>query len=341
MKLLDFHEQALKSEEHAVSFLQSFGIFDPSAVFCPGKHGEICGNKMSQIRKKSKKGDIIPSWRCSKKLCRVTRSIRSTNRFFTYRDIKNRARCNLSLKEILLIVYHFVYSQDTMEQLMVKTGHGKHTIVDWMNMCREVCSFAINSRPKMVGTSDQPVQIDESYFQGRRKYNRGRLLLGDKKAAMAQEKESGAKDDDADDDESKGPWVFGLYERKDSIRFYLVENRKSSTLIPLILDNVKSGSTIVSDEWAAYKQIPKHGFVHETVNHKKNYVNPETGFHTQAIERAWLEGKKWFSRARSAGPHLQSHLDLICWRAYRRNNPNGLLGAFLEDVRDYYAVEME
>ena len=56
---------------------------------------------------------------------------------------------------------------------MVKTGHDKHTIVDWMNMCREVRFFAINSRPTMVGTSDQPVQIDEFYFQGMRKYNRG------------------------------------------------------------------------------------------------------------------------------------------------------------------------
>ena len=126
MKLLDFHDQALKSEEHAVPFLESFGIFDPSAVLCPGKKERFCGNLMSQIRKKSRKGENIQSWRCSKKNCRTTRSIRSTNKFFTYRDNQGRRKCNLTVRPILLIVYHFLYVQDTVEQLMTKTGHRRY-----------------------------------------------------------------------------------------------------------------------------------------------------------------------------------------------------------------------
>lgn len=33
--------------------------------------------------------------------------------------------------------------------------------------------------PKMVGTVDQPIQVDESHFSGRSKYNRARLNKGD------------------------------------------------------------------------------------------------------------------------------------------------------------------
>ena len=55
MKLFDFYEQALKSEQHDVSFLQSFGIFDSSSMLCPGKQTNFCGNLMSQIRMKSRK----------------------------------------------------------------------------------------------------------------------------------------------------------------------------------------------------------------------------------------------------------------------------------------------
>lgn len=153
MKLLDFHEQALKSEDDCVNFLNSFGIFDESAAVGPGKSTTSCNLLMKRTQKKNKKGDIIPSWRCSKKTCRTQRSICSSNRFFMFEDTHGRNNCKLSLRDILLIIYFFVYSNDTNEQLMTKLGHGKHTIVDWLNLCREGCSKIIRSQPKMIGTN--------------------------------------------------------------------------------------------------------------------------------------------------------------------------------------------
>ena len=121
----------------------------------------------------------------------------------------------------------------------------------------------------MVGTDDTPIQINESYFQGRRKYNRGRLQLGDKK-----KNESNASNSRGEDNrEEKGPWVFGLYESISSVRFYVDQNRKAPALIPLILGNVAEESTIVSDEWMAYISLEEHGYNHETVNHSTNSVN--------------------------------------------------------------------
>ena len=60
-------------------------------------------------------------------------------------------------------------------------GVSQPTVIDWYNMCREVCSHVIHTgRQLMVGTADQPIQIDESRFAGKRKNNAGRLLAGDR-----------------------------------------------------------------------------------------------------------------------------------------------------------------
>jgi len=61
------------------------------------------------------------------------------------------------------------------------TGKSANTVSDWFNMCREVCTSIVSHqrRGKMVGTTENPIQIDEARFAGRRKYNRGRMLNGD------------------------------------------------------------------------------------------------------------------------------------------------------------------
>ena len=59
----------------------------------------------------------------------------------------------------------------------------KTTSIKWYSTCRQLCSAVESTLPKMTRNPDKPIQIDESYFSGRRKYNRGRLNKGDKKAA--------------------------------------------------------------------------------------------------------------------------------------------------------------
>lgn len=48
-------------------------------------------------------------------------------------------------------------------------------------MCLEVCGAIVShrARGKTVDTDVNPIQIDETRFAGRRKYNRGRMLNGD------------------------------------------------------------------------------------------------------------------------------------------------------------------
>ena len=75
------------------------------------------------------------------------------------------------------------------------------------------------------------------------------------------------------------------------------------------------------------------GYVHQSVNHSENFVDPDPGAHTQGIERAWLHAKGWYKRSRGNGVYLQSHLDEEAYRRLRSPETcNGtLFGAFLND----------
>ena len=125
-------------------------------------------------------GQYISVLRCSLKSCQIRRSIRLTNKFFTFRQPNGIAKCNLSLCHIVELVYEWLYSRSTISQLIEKTGHASQTIIDWKNLMREVCSLSVNSQTKYNGTLSNPIQIDESSFCGKCKYKRGRLRNGDK-----------------------------------------------------------------------------------------------------------------------------------------------------------------
>ena len=79
------------------------------------------------------------------------------------------------------------------------------------------------------------------------------------------------------------PWVFGL-RQGDDCRYFVFERRDKATLIPLIKRECGVGSVIDSDEWPVYSSLTAEGFLHDTVNHQHNYVDPTNRGHTQAIE---------------------------------------------------------
>ena len=60
-------------------------------------------------------------------------------------------------------------------------------------------------------------------------------------------------------------------------------------MIPLILKHVHPGTIIHTDCWKAYSKLVEHGYVHGTVNHSENFVDPESGAHTQSIESNWRQ----------------------------------------------------
>ncbi len=59
--------------------------------------------------------------------------------------------------------------------------------------------------------------------------------------------------------------------------------RSQSALLPIIQQYVAVATTIITDKWKAYINLGNHGYVHLAVNDSDNFVDPETGAHTNSM----------------------------------------------------------
>lgn len=88
----------------------------------------------------------------------------------------------------------------------------------------------------------------------------------------------------------QGPWVFGMCCRRDNIVerwLFIVLKRDWATLFPIIQMEIEPGTTIFLDELKAYISLKDHGYIHDIVNHKNNFIDAQTGAETQTMECYW------------------------------------------------------
>ena len=98
---------------------------------------------MQDKRKRNRVEEFQPVFRCPRKGCQTTRSVRTGNRFFYYADMNNKMHCSLSLCEILELIFLFVLDIP-MSTATALTGKSASTVTDWFNMCREVCAAMVS-----------------------------------------------------------------------------------------------------------------------------------------------------------------------------------------------------
>lgn len=128
-------------------------------------------------------------------------------------------------------------------------------------------------------------------FRGSRKYNQGRLLLGDWCHKQVQDNSADFNSDSNQENEitlvnlptsnrnysrGLGPWIFGLCSKiGDNLeqRFFVVGKCDREILI-LIIEEELSGSIIILDKWTEYSCLKNRGYDHRTVNHSKHFVAP-------------------------------------------------------------------
>ena len=176
------------------------------------------------------------------------------------------------------------------------------SIVDWKNFLRDLCLEHFVRHPVAIGGVNHVVEIDESAWT-KRKYNRGRLV--------------------------STQWVFGGIDRDTRQCFAVpVDRRDAATLMPIIRQYILPGTTILSDQWAAYNAINNNNnenprYIHQTVNHSVNFVDPTTLVHSQNIENMWMVAK--MRKKSQMGQHrslLETHLAEFMWR--RKFHPRPL-----------------
>lgn len=109
------------------------------------------------------------------------------------------------------------------------------------------------------------IEVDESYFGGARKGNRGRGAAG------------------------KVP-VFGLLKRGGKVYTQIIQDAKGSTLIPIIQKKVIPDSIVYSDCWRGYNTLDVTDFKHYRINHSKLFADKRN--HINGIENFWNQAKR-------------------------------------------------
>lgn len=109
------------------------------------------------------------------------------------------------------------------------------------------------------------IEIDESYFGGRRKGKRGRGAAG--KSV-----------------------VLGLLERDGRVYTKVVENVTADELMTHIRKHTRKGSVYFTDTFRSYNSLKRFG-KHHRVNHSKSLTDKRTKNHINGIEGFWSYAK--------------------------------------------------
>jgi len=194
-------------------------------------------------------------------------------------------------------------------------GISRQTIVDWYNFCREVCCTILEDCSGKIGGVGHIVEIDESKF-GKRKYHRGKRV--------------------------DGVWVFGGIDRETKACFFsCVEDRKADTLVKLIKDNILPGTTIISDCWKGYSSLKDQGYQHLTVNHSKEFLNPENGACTNKIESTWRALKSFLPPNGTTKNLYDSYFSQYCIRKKFLVESTDPFLTFLGLVKEVYTPKFQ
>ncbi|KAG0424975.1 hypothetical protein DMUE_6063, partial [Dictyocoela muelleri] len=198
-------------------------------------------------------------WYCGNKLCenyKTSLSIRHRSVFIEFRK---------PLSSIFLYIYCWASSKN-IKDVCKDYSVSRPTLSAIYKFLRSRVSEFFAKEPIRLGGPGIICQVDESLFVHKVKYHRGRSPR-------------------------EQVWVFAIVDTSTSPSIgymRVVEDRSASTLLPIIQEICRTGTTIHSDMWAGYREIfEKTGFAHATVNHRYNFVNPETGVHTQHAESYW------------------------------------------------------
>ncbi len=220
---------------------------------------------------------------------------KSTGKYFNVRTNTIFDNTKIPLQKWFLALY--VFSSH-------KKGISSHQLAKDISVTQKSAWFLLHrlryafDHPNFKYTLGNVVEIDETFVGGQ---------------AINKHADKKTKNDKGGTIHEKQP-VLGMIERDGNVKAIVVPNRDKETILPIIYNNVEQGTSIMTDEYPAYKSLD-NGYIYLTVNHgAKEYVNHMA--HTNGIVNFWSHLKRgidgiyhWVSK-----DHLQSYVDEFSFR---------------------------
>jgi len=141
-------------------------------------------------------------------------------------------------------------------------GINRKTAIYYFHRLRELIVRDLELEAGVVFSGE--IEVDESYFGGRRKGKRGRAAGG------------------------KVP-VFGLLKRGGKVYTKIITDARAATLIPIIEEKVVPDSIVYSDSWKGYDVLDVSDFKHLRINHTQLFADKRN--HINGIENFWNQAK--------------------------------------------------
>jgi transposase len=169
-----------------------------------------------------------------------------------------RSRLSWSVQRRL--IEHFVAGA-TARTASILVGVNKTTAAYYFHRLRRLIYQASEDSAPFSGE----IEVDESYFGGRRKGQRGRGAAG------------------------KVP-VFGLLKRGGKVYARMIGDIKSPTLKAIMEEKIVPDSIVYSDTFPSYNVLDVSAFKHYRVNHAKLFADRKN--HINGIENFWNQAKR-------------------------------------------------
>ena len=188
------------------------------------------------------------------------------------------------------LIEHFV-AGTTARCASALIGVNFKTAAYYFQRLREIIAYHVEQESHEVFGGE--IELDESYFGGKRKGKRGRGAGG--KVA-----------------------VFGLLKRGGKVYAKIIPDASSDTLMPIISNKIVPDSVVYTDCWRGYNALDIADFKHFRINHSELFADKQN--HINGIENFWNQAKRHMRKFN--GVPKQNFALFLKECEWRFNNPS-------------------
>lgn len=165
-----------------------------------------------------------------------------------------------------------------------------------------------------AGPLEGPVEMDESYFGGKRK---------------------GAKAGRPSKKDKHKTAVLGIVQRGGTAKAFVIPDASGKTLLTHAVTHIVPRATVYTDEFGAYKGLryTSHQFDHQTIRHKEDRW-ADGDIHTNTVEGLWSLLKRGIRGVyvHCSPKHLQQYLNEYTFRYSHRHDETPMFTSFLHQI---------